>query len=123
MINHVHFGEVYNWLSSEDAKYPSMFFNIERATILEKQTKFNFSIYIMDRQLQETDGLEEMSDMTLIGQDIIALLRNNENDWIIDDIIPIDFFVEGEPDYLAGIRLEVGLTISNINNRCSIPIQ
>jgi len=123
MINHVHFGEMYNWLSSEEAIYPSMFFNVERASILERQTKYIFSIYFLDRQLQETDGLEEMSDMALIAQDIIALFRNNNNEWIIDNVIPMNFVVEGEPDYLAGVALEVGLTISNINNRCEVPIQ
>lgn len=123
MINHVHFGEMYNWLSNEDAIYPSMFYNVERASILERQTKYIFSIYLLDRQLQETDGLEEMSDMTLIAQDIIALLRNNDNEWLVDNVIPISFIVEGEPDYLAGVSLEVGITISNINNRCEVPIQ
>jgi hypothetical protein len=122
MINHVHFGEIYNWLSNEDATYPSMFFNLENGVILEKQTKFFFSIYLLDRQLQETDGLEEISDMTLIAQDIIALFRNNDNPWIIDNNIILDYIVEGEPDYLAGVKMTVGITISNINNRCEVPI-
>ena len=100
-----------------------MFFNVERASILERQTKYIFRIYFLDRQLQETDGLEEMSDMALISQDIIALLRNNSNEWIVDNVIPMNFVVEGEPDYLAGVVLEVGITISNINNRCEVPIQ
>lgn len=123
MINHVHFGEIYNWLSTEEAIYPSMFLNIERAMILERQTKYVFSIYLLDRQLQETDGLEEMSDMALVAQDIIALLRNNDNDWVIDNMIPIQFVVESQPDFLAGVTMEVGLVVSNINNRCEVPIQ
>lgn len=121
-IQSVKFGEIYNWLSDGDIIYPSLFFNVDSADILTRQTKFFFSIYIMDRQLQESDGLEVMSDTTLIGQDIIALLRDNSNPWTIDDVIPIEYFVEGEPDYLAGIRLQVGITISNINNRCEVPI-
>jgi hypothetical protein len=121
-IQSVKFGEIYNWLSDSEIVYPSLFFNVDNANVLARQTKFIFSIYIMDRQLQESNGLEVMSDTTLIGQDIIALLRDNNNPWIIDEIIPLEYFVEGEPDYLAGVRLGVGLTISNINNRCEVPI-
>lgn len=121
-INSVVFGEFYNKLSDSDIVYPAMFFNIENSRILERQTVFNFEIYFMDRQLQETNGLEVLSDMTLVAQDIVALLRNNNNPYEIGLNIPMEYFVETDPDYLAGVRLIVDVTIANINNRCEVPI-
>lgn len=121
-INSVVFGEFYNALSDEDIVYPAMFFNIDRSEILERQTRFNFEIYLLDRQLQETNGLEVLSDMTLVAQDIVSLLRNNANPWIVGTNISVNYFVEYDPDYVAGVSFIVDITISNINNRCEVPI-
>ena len=120
-INSVVFGEFYNKLSNGDIVYPAMFFNVDQSRILEKQTQFSFEIYLMDRKLQESDGLEVLSDMTLIAQDIVAFMRNNSNPYEVSTNIPMEYFVESDPDYLAGLRLLIDVTISNINNRCEIP--
>lgn len=120
-INYVFFGEIYDRLSSGEVVYPAMFFSLETAQILAKQIQYSFSLYFMDRQLQETEGLEVMSDMTLIAQDIVAELRNNTNDWIVGDSITMQYFVEEDPDYIAGVRLDVTFLLSSINNRCQIP--
>ena len=55
-INFTYFGEVYNRLSQEDVTYPAMFITLESSNILAKQIEFRFSLYFMDRQLQETEG-------------------------------------------------------------------
>lgn len=120
-INFVYFGAIYNKLSASDVTYPALFFDIEQSQILAKQTEFTFSLYFMDRQLQETEGVEVLSDMVLIAQDIVAQLRNNYNEWDVSENIPMEFFIESDPDYIAGVRLAVSLTIPNINNRCVIP--
>lgn len=120
-INFVYFGEVYNRLSNGDVTYPAMFFGLESASMLAKQIQYTFSLYFMDRQLQETEGLEVLSDMTLVAQDIVSELRNNANEWIVGDNIAMTYFVEEDPDYLAGVRLDVTFTLPSINNRCQIP--
>jgi hypothetical protein len=112
---------VYNRLSNGDVTYPAMFFGLESASMLAKQIQYTFSLYFMDRQLQETEGLEVLSDMTLVAQDIVAELRNNANEWIVGDNIAMTYFVEEDPDYLAGVRLDVTFTLPSINNRCQIP--
>jgi hypothetical protein len=121
-INSVVFGEFYNKLSDEDIVYTAFFFNISQSEILERQIRYTFEVYILDRQLQETNGLEVLSDTTLIAQDIVSLLRNNSNPWIIGTNIPINYFVEYDPDYVAGVSFNLDITISNINNRCEVPI-
>lgn len=121
-INVVKFGEMYDFLSEGDITYPALLFNVATSRILAKQTRFSFVLYFIDRQLQETDGLEIMSDMTLVAQDIVAKLRDNSNPWIVSDDIVLEFFAESEPDFLAGVSIDIALTISNINNRCEVPI-
>lgn len=120
-INFVYFGQVYNRLSSGDVTYPAMFFGLDNASILAKQIEYTFSIYFMDRQLQETEGLEVMSDMTLIAEDMVAQFRNNINEWIVSETIPLTYYVEDDPDYLAGVKIDVTFTLPSINNRCQIP--
>ena len=120
-IKYVFFGAIYDRLSKQDVKYPALFFDIESSRILAKQTELRFSLYFLDRQLQETEGLEVMSDMLLVAQDIVAQLRNNQNLYDVSEIIPLDFLIETDPDYLAGVKITISLTIPNINNRCIIP--
>lgn len=120
-INYVFFGEIYDRLSSGEVTYPAMFFGLESSQILAKQIQYTFSLYFMDRQLQETEGLEVLSDMTLVAQDLVAEMRNNTNAWLVGDTIPMQYFVEEDPDYLAGVRIDITLTLSSINNRCQIP--
>jgi hypothetical protein len=98
-----------------------MFITLESSNILAKQIEFRFSLYFMDRQLQETEGQEVLSDMTQVCGDIVAQIRNNSNIWDAPDNIPLEYFVEGDPDYLAGVRADVTLTLPLINDRCQVP--
>lgn len=120
-INFVLYGDVYDHLSQGEVTYPAMFFNIEEVSILAKQIQYTFGIYFMDRQIENTEELEVMSDQILVAQDIIALIRNNANAWIVGDNIPMQLFVESEPDVLAGVKISVSLLLPSINNRCQIP--
>lgn len=120
-LNTVLFGEFVEKLDSEDIIYPAMFFDLADAAISEKQIQYNLNIYIMDRHLVETDALEVLSDTNLIMQDIVAEIRNNSNDWETGINIPITYFREADPDFLAGVRADVSLTLDSLNNRCQIP--
>lgn len=122
-INFVYFGEVYNRLSQEDVTYPAMFITLESSNILAKQIEFRFSLYFMDRQLQETEGQEVLSDMTQVCGDIVAQIRNQANIWDAPDTIALEYFTESDPDYLAGVRADVTLTLPLINDRCQVPIK
>ena len=98
-----------------------MFFNIEDVSIQAKQIQYTFGIYFMDRQIENTEELEVMSDQILTAQDIVAQIRNNANEWIVGDNIPMILFVESEPDVLAGVKTSISLVLPSINNRCQIP--
>lgn len=120
-INTVYFGDFADKLDDTDMVYPAMFFDVDGGQFLAKQLSFTFSIYLLDRHLVETDALEVLSDMSLVAEDIVARLRTPSNEWITADNINVTFFREAEPDYLAGVRLDVGITLPSINNRCQIP--
>jgi hypothetical protein len=121
-INFVLYGDIYDHLSQGEVNYPAMFFNIEDVSISAKQIQYTFGLYFMDRQIENTEELEVMSDQILTAQDIIALIRNNANEWIVGDSIPMVLFTESEPDVLAGVKASISLVLPSINNRCQIPI-
>jgi hypothetical protein len=120
-INFVLYGDVYDHLSQGEVTYPAMFFNIEDVSISAKQIQYTFGLYFMDRQIENTEELEVMSDQILSCQDIVAQIRNNSNEWIVGDSIPMLLFTESEPDVLAGVKASISLVLPSINNRCQIP--
>jgi hypothetical protein len=120
-ISTVYFGDFADKLDDADIIYPAMFYDLESGNFLAKQLSFTFSIYLLDRHLVETDAQEVLSDMSLVAEDIVARLRTPSNEWITSDNINVQFFREAEPDYLAGVRLDVSITLPSINNRCQIP--
>lgn len=120
-ISTVLFGDFADKLDDSDIVYPAMFFDIDSAQFLAKQLSYTFSIYLLDRHLVETNALEVISDMALVGEDMVARLRTPSNTWITSDTINMDFFIEAEPDYLAGVRLIATITLPSLNNRCQIP--
>lgn len=121
-IKFVYFGDVWERLSNGEVTYPAMFFSLIDAQILAKQIQYNFSIYVMDRMLmEETNETEVLSDMTLIGQDIVAKLRSPEYNWTTNDNMSLSFYTESDPDYLAGVKIDFSLTLSSLNDTCQIP--
>jgi len=121
-IKFVYFGDVWERLSNGEVTYPAMFFNLNDAQILAKQIQYNFSIYVMDRMLmEETNETEVLSDMTLVGQDMVASLRDHIYNWIVGDNMSVTFFTESDPDYLAGVKIDFSLTLSSLNDTCQIP--
>ena len=121
-IKFVYFGDVWERLSNGEVTYPAMFFNLNDAQILAKQIQYNFSIYVMDRMLmEETNETEVLSDMTLVGQDMVASLRDHIYNWVVSDNMSVTFYTESDPDYLAGVKIDFSLTLSSLNDTCQIP--
>ena len=121
-INFVYFGDVWERISNGEVTYPAMFFTLTGANVGAKDIGFSFSLYFMDRMLmEETNETEVLSDMTLIGQDMVASLRDHIYNWIASDNMPITFYTESDPDYLAGAKIDFSLTLSSLNDTCQIP--
>jgi hypothetical protein len=121
-IKYVLFGDVIDHLSQGEVTYPAFFFNLSALSLQEKEISYTFSLYFMDRQIENTEEIEVLSDQILTCQDIIALIRNNVNDWVVEPNIALEYFIESEPDVLAGVKADIILTLPSINNRCQIPV-
>ena len=125
-INFVYFGDVWERLSNGEVTYPAMFFTLTGANVAAKEIGYSFSLYFMDRMLsEETNETEVLSDMTQVAGDIVAQLRYPTDysivTWTLNQNLPITFYTESDPDYLAGVKLDVTLTVPFINNRCEVP--
>lgn len=125
-INFVYFGDVWERLSNGEVTYPAMFFTLTGANVAAKEIGYSFSLYFMDRMLsEETNETEVLSDMTQVAGDIVAQLRfptDYQNvTWTLNQNLPLTFYTESDPDYLAGVKLDINLTVPFINNRCEVP--
>jgi hypothetical protein len=113
---------VWERLSNGEVTYPAMFFTLSGATINAKNIDYQFSLYFMDRMLmEETNETEVLSDMTLIGQDIVAQLRYPKAVWTIGDNAPLTYYTESDPDYLAGVKIDITMQLPYLNDRCQVP--
>lgn len=121
-IKFVFFGDVWERLSNGEVSYPALFLTLADASISAKHIEYRFSIYIMDRVLSGNENeIEILSDMTLIGQDVVAQLRHPSQQWVLSDSLPISYYTESDPDYLGGIKIDITLTLPSINDRCQVP--
>jgi len=125
-INFVYFGDVWERLSNGEVTYPAMFFTLNGSSIGGKEISYNFSLYFMDRMLsEETNETEVLSDMTLVGQDIVAQLRYPQDydnvTWTLGNNINVTYYTESDPDLLAGVKLDISLSLPFINDRCQVP--
>lgn len=121
-INTVYFGDVWEFLAQTDNIYPAMFYTLTGSSISGKQLNLDFSLFFLDRQLQdESNENEVLSDQLLIAQDIISMMRYPKFDWEISDQVTMEFFTEKEEDYLAGVKADLTVTFPMLSDRCQVP--
>jgi hypothetical protein len=121
-INTVYFGDVWEFLAQADNVYPAMFYSLTGSQINGKSLDLNFSLFFLDRQLQdESNETEVLSDQLLIAQDIVSMLRFPKFDWEIGDSVSLEFFTENEKDYLAGVKADIVVSFPMLSNRCQVP--
>ena len=122
-INTVYFGDLPYFLSHEtDNKYPAMFYDFTGSSISGTTLTLQFSLYFMDRMLAEqTNETEVLSDQLSIAQDIIAQLKFNDFDFVMQDSIQMQHFTEDTPDLLAGVKIDISLDLPFTADRCVVP--
>jgi hypothetical protein len=120
-VNTVYFGDVWEFLKTDNI-YPAMFFSLTGSSISGKQLNLDFSLFFLDRQLQdESNENEVLSDQLLIAQDIISMMRYPKFDWEIGDQVSIEFFTEEKEDFLAGVKADVSVSFPMLSDRCQVP--
>jgi hypothetical protein len=99
-----------------------MFFSLTGSSIAAKELSLNFSLYFLDRQLQdESNENDVLSDQLLIAQDIVSMMRYPKFDWDIADNVTLEFFTEKEEDFLAGVKADVTVSFPMLSDRCQVP--
>lgn len=120
-INTVYFGDVWEFLKTDNI-YPAMFFSLTGSSISGKSLNLDFSLFFLDRQLQdESNENEVLSDQLLIAQDIISMMRYPKFDWEIGDQVSLEFFTEEKEDFLAGVKADVSVSFPMLSDRCQVP--
>ena len=122
-IKTVYFGNLLDFLSKgSDNVYPALFFDLTGSSISGTTLTMDFSLYFFDRMLAEqSNETEVLSDQLSIAQDIVAQLKFNEFDFVIQDSVPLQYFTEDTPDLLAGVRADVSLDLPFTADRCQVP--
>jgi len=121
-INTIYFGDVWEFLAQPDNVYPAMFYSLTGSQISGKNLAMDFSLFFLDRQLQdESNETDVLSDQLLIGQDIFAMMRYPKFDWKLEEDVSIEFFTENEKDFLAGVKLDITINYPMMTDRCQVP--
>lgn len=121
-IETVYFGDVWEFLAQKDNKYPAMFINLSNSNISGKDMTYSFSLFFLDRQLQdESDETDVLSDQLQIAQDIWAMINYPKFEWRVGEDASIDYFTENENDYLAGVKMDIQLSYGILTDRCQVP--
>lgn len=114
-------GTIVDFLSTENL-YPAMLFDVTGAAINGSEQSINFEMYFMDRVAQDTSNeMEVLSDQLQTAQDIVAQMRNQNNEYELADNVQITFFVDDTGDVLGGVRLDITINLGYISNRCVVP--
>lgn len=99
-----------------------MFYSLTGSQINGKELSMSFSLFFLDRQLQdETNETEVLSDQLLICQDVISMCQHPFFNWNVGDAVTLEFFTENEKDYLAGVKADITILYPMLSNRCQIP--
>lgn len=114
-------GTIVDFLSTENL-YPAMLFDVTGAAINGSEQSINFEMYFMDRVAQDVSNeMEVLSDQLQTAQDIVAQMRNQNNEYELADNVQITFFVDDTGDVLGGVRLDITINLGYISNRCVVP--
>lgn len=114
-------GTLVDFLSTENL-YPGFVFDMTGANINGSQISIDFELWFLDRVAQDQDNeMEVLSDQLQICTDVIAKMRDQNNEYEIADTVPITFFVDNTGDVLGGVRCDISLNLGYISDRCAVP--
>lgn len=123
-INSFVFGQISEISASEQEQYPLVWCDVNDSQMSERIFIMNLSLYILDIQrVDNSNEVDVLSDTLSIGRDLIAALNNP----IYQDYFNVQFDVnfgqvrEGFPDVVDGWKLNIGLELMELNDRCQIP--
>lgn len=127
-INHFFMGDIPEWLSNGDVRYPACFLQLAdgRISRTDKYTYFNFKLWLCDLADVATNSqaneIEVQSDLTSIAEDLIAMIGYSEyRDWDVTFDSRMQFYTEKFEDIVIGLELDLTIGVRFDANRCQVP--
>jgi hypothetical protein len=127
-INSFRFGDVVEWLSNGEIKYPACFCDLTNSTISrnENQTRHTIEVWFCD--LGNVSGesreneIEVISDLTGIAEDFAALLNySGYDDWTVENNFQLQHFKEKFEDWTYAVRMTITVSSFFLDDRCQVP--
>jgi hypothetical protein len=125
-INSFIFGQISEISASEQEQYPLVWCDVNDSQMSERLFTLNLSLYVLDIQrVDNSNEIDVLSDTLSIGRDLIAALNNPTYQDYFNVKYDVNFTQvrEGFPDIVDGWKLDIGLELMELNDRCQIPTQ
>jgi hypothetical protein len=127
MIKTVFFGVPTDRQALSDVAYPLFAFDVQDMPLEVAQSTsgketITYKFWFIDAMKADKSNEEDaLSDMVAISNDIIALLKDNDNDFQISSPITRRRISDDTPDQVCGVEMDVNIFQPYTSNRCQIP--
>jgi len=119
------FGEIEEVSNLGVVQFPYMFCTPQSSSFTERQFEFNMVVIIMDIVDKDlSNRFEIWSDVQLMFSDLRAFLNQEAEDdnYIISNSFNLTPFADRFTDDVTGWSGEIKFTISDLKDKCSLPI-
>lgn len=88
-----------------------------------REQVYNLTLWFLDKSGMEREFEDDVtSDQLQICADIISILRNESNNFKIDDNINFNLISDKFEDYLSGVEVSFDMTTYSEFDACNIPL-
>jgi hypothetical protein len=128
-INTFFFGNIIEWLSNGEVKYPACFVDVNEGVIdfTSRQTHYSVELWLADLENVDQDArsneFEVFSDLSSIAQDLVAMIRDYtlQDDWTIAEVYPMKLMKEKFEDVTCAVMVTIEISTDFISDNCQVP--
>jgi len=129
-IRFFYFGDPHEFTFNGDVTYAACFIELLPGSNNSdtKLKTFNIRAYFLDlvgvSEKTEQNETEVLSDMSLIADDYVGVLRAAEyqDDWEVSASSSFTPHTEFLEDMVAGVSIEIGIEVEFLSDRCQVPM-
>jgi len=124
LIKTVKNATVVEWLNRDSQPvFPVCCFSVNNGTFNPgREQTYSIQFFFLDKSGAEAEFEPDViSDQISTAYDVIEKLRNDGNDWYIDDAVNFNLISDKYEDYLAGCELTINFTTQSDFDGCNFP--
>jgi hypothetical protein len=128
-IKSFYFGDLNDWFTNKGNNYPACLIEPTGGTVDKQTRRVSYSMTIdfvdlLNISEKAHENLTEIwSDQSMIAADYVAKVGdNNYTDWRLESSGNLQFIKAEQGDYLAGVSLDIVISIPYDANRCAVPV-